>query len=242
MKSICHLTSAHSSNDIRIFVKECCSLADNGYNVFLVAKGESRISNKVNIIGVGEQPQKRINRMLFFSRKIYRKSIDLDCDLYHFHDPELLPYALKLKKKGKVVIFDCHEDVSAQILGKQWIPKIYRAIISKLYKMYETFVVKRLDAVIAATPYIGDLFKNINSNVVVINNFPRLDDIYFQTKPFSERDKAVCYVGAISKIRGEEIMLKIAEDTDITLLLAGTTDDSEFLKKQLSGGGQYLIT
>ena len=33
---ICHFTSAHKTNDIRIFQKECVSLAKAGYKVYLV--------------------------------------------------------------------------------------------------------------------------------------------------------------------------------------------------------------
>lgn len=44
----------HDSNDIRIFVKECSSLANAGYEVYLVAKGELRMDSTVRVIGVGD--------------------------------------------------------------------------------------------------------------------------------------------------------------------------------------------
>ena len=36
MKKICHMSSVHSGLDVRIFHKECCSLANNSYEVSLV--------------------------------------------------------------------------------------------------------------------------------------------------------------------------------------------------------------
>ena len=42
MKRVCHLTSVHSSDDTRVFHKECVSLARGGYDVTLFAPGESR--------------------------------------------------------------------------------------------------------------------------------------------------------------------------------------------------------
>ena len=109
MVKVCHMTSAHAPEDTRIFYKECVSLAKAGYEVYLVARGDSYEKNGVNIMGVGEVTGGRLNRMIEFTRRIYRKAISVDADVYHLHDPELLLYALKLKKRGKKVIFDSHE-------------------------------------------------------------------------------------------------------------------------------------
>ena len=54
MKRVCHLASVRSSDDTRIFHKECASLAEAGYEVYLVAPGESREELGVHIVGVGE--------------------------------------------------------------------------------------------------------------------------------------------------------------------------------------------
>ncbi len=141
-KKICHFTSAHEQFDDRIYLKECVSLANTGYEVYIVARGETQKLNGVNLIGCGIQ-KGRLGRILGFSRKIYKAARKLNCDVYHFHDPELLPYGVKLKKAGKKVIFDSHEDVPAQILDKEWIPFLFRKLISKIYRKYETYAVKQ---------------------------------------------------------------------------------------------------
>ena len=47
---ICHFTSAHSWNDIRIFVKQCSSLASFGFTVTLISPGaETKRVNNINI-------------------------------------------------------------------------------------------------------------------------------------------------------------------------------------------------
>ena len=107
-KKVCHITSAHNSNDIRVFVKECASLAENGFETYLVAEGENKEINNVKILGIGKKPTNRFVRMVFFARKAYRIAKETNCDIYHIHDPELLPYGLKLLKAGKKVIFDSH--------------------------------------------------------------------------------------------------------------------------------------
>ena len=92
MIKVCHLTSAHDAEDVRIFHKECVSLARAGYQVCLVAHGESYEKNGVRIVGVGELPQSRLKRMTEGGKMVYEAALAVDADLYHFHDPELLPY------------------------------------------------------------------------------------------------------------------------------------------------------
>lgn len=221
---VCHFTSAHDAQDDRIYLKECISLEKAGYDVCLAAKGESREDSGIKTAGCG-MAGNRFERIFSFSRKVYKKALGIDADIYHFHDPELLPYALKLKRKGKIVIFDSHEDIPSQILDKEWIPAFLRRIISRLYKMYESYVVKRLDAVVAATPHIAKQFKGRAERVEVVNNYPKLDDITFHDRPFAEREKIVCYAGGISEQRGEKVMLEAVKGLDATLILAGDHEE-----------------
>ncbi len=221
MIKVCHFTSAHESNDDRIFLKECQSLSASGYETYIVAKGDSYESEGVKICGVKSKKRGRLYRFLFFSREIYKEACRLNCDIYHFHDPELLPYGLRLKRLGKKVIFDSHEDVPAQIVDKSWIPEILRVAVSNIYRAYESHVVKHLDAVVAATPHIAEQFKTRCKKVEVVNNYPKLDDILFQKTPFSERDPIICYAGGISEVRGEKIMVEAMEKVCGKLILAG---------------------
>ena len=235
---ICHFTSVHDWNDDRIFLKECQSLVKAGHEVYIVAEGIDCDVAGVHVIGCGEKPLGRRARMGDFARLVYEKACDLDCAVYHFHDPELLPYGMKLKEKGKIVIFDSHEDVPGQIMSKEWIPVPLRWIISRLYRMYESYAVRKFDAVVTATPYIATLFKNRAKKVVVINNYPKLDDIVFQKKPFKEREAIVCYAGGISEIRGEKIMIEAMRGIpNAKLVLAGPCEEEKGIS---TGNIKYL--
>ena len=221
MIRVCHVTSAHGKEDDRIFLKECVSLAKNGYEVYLVERGETYDKDGVHIIGLGDIPDGRIKRMTGGAKKAYMNALELNADVYHLHDPELLPYTLKLKRKGKIVIFDSHEDVPAQIMDKIWIPKPLRFLTAKLYKHYETRVAKRIDAVITATPHIAEQFAGRAKKVVVINNYPKLDDILYHDTPFAEREAIICYAGGIDELRGEKTMVEAMKNVDGTLIIAG---------------------
>ena len=104
MIKVCHMTSAHGPEDVRIFHKECVSLARAGYDVYLVERGDSYEKNGVHIVGVGQPSGGRLSRMTSFAKKVYQAALALDADIYHFHDPELLPYGLKLKRDRKSVV------------------------------------------------------------------------------------------------------------------------------------------
>ena len=77
---VCHFSSAHDQLDDRIYLKECIALAENGYQVYIVAKGNDCEINGIKIIGCGE-PQSRFERMRSFAKKVYKKALSLDCDI-----------------------------------------------------------------------------------------------------------------------------------------------------------------
>ena len=218
---VCHFTSVHRPEDIRIFHKECVSLAKAGHEVYLVQRGDSYDKQGVHIVGFGALPKGKIERITKTANNAYRIAKELDCDVYHFHDPELLQYGLKLKKDGKKVIFDSHEDVPAQIMDKDWIPTAIRSTVSSAYRRLETKVVKQIDAVIAATPHIAAKFEGRAKTIEVINNYPLLDDIQFHGKPFEERKPVICYAGGINESRGEKVMIEAMKDVDGELIIAG---------------------
>ncbi len=223
MVHVAHLTSVHPRYDTRVFLKECTSLANHGYQVSLVVadgKGDE-CKNGVHIYDVGGS-NGRWDRIHHAPERMLNKALALGADVYHLHDPELLPTALKLKKCGKRVVFDAHEDVPKQMLGKPYLNKPAKVLISWVLRYLEAWVCRRLDAVVAATPFIRDKFISINGRSVDINNFPMLRELGGVERR-AEKPAQVCYVGGITAIRGarEMVMAMKLVSNPVRLRLGG---------------------
>lgn len=233
---ICHMTSAHKSNDMRIFQKECRFLAtQDDFQVFLVAQGECRNESSVKVVGIGDKHGGRLKRMFHVSREIYKKALELDADIYHFHDPELLLYAKKLKRHNKIVVFDSHEDYPKQIAEKEYIPYYLRRLISVVYKLYETHVVKHIDAAIIPTTTNGkNPFEGRCPNVLLIDNYPILDNgrEYQGTRTLDDKEKiSVCYTGGLTEERGITFLVKACFKANAKLILAGPFSSQDYMDK-----------
>jgi len=226
---IAHLTSAHPRIDTRIFLKQCRSLAAAGHEVTLVvADGlgdETR--DGVRIVDAGGS-KGRMDRMTGATRRVLQRAIAADATLYHLHDPELLPAGLVLKRRGKRVVFDSHEDVPQDILTKPYIPQPLRQPASLITAAVIRAICRRLDGVVTATPFIRDNFRAMGIRSVDINNFPMLGELESEAG-WSAKQREVCYVGSLTVIRGIVEMVQAIglASPGIRLNLGGRLDGAD---------------
>ena len=181
MIKVCILTSVHPPFDTRIFHKEAKSLAKAGYDVTVIAQHDKdKIVDGIRIVPLSK-PKNRFERMTRTIWTTYRKALKIDADIYHFHDPELIPIGLLLKLHGKRVIYDVHEDVPRQNLSKPYIPVVFRRPISAMIGALEAFSARRFDGVVTATPFINRRFLKLGANAVNVNNFPLASEMIIFT-------------------------------------------------------------
>ena len=221
MIKVCILTSVHLPFDTRIFHKEAKSLVKAEYDVTLVAQHDkNEVVDGIRIVPL-PKPKNRLERITRTVWMAYRKALEIDADIYHFHDPELMPVGLLLKLHGKRVIYDVHEDVPRQNLSKPYIPVVFRKPISAMIGALEAFSARRFDGVVTATPFINRRFLELGANSVNVNNFPLASELYIAENQWEKKEKVVCYVGGIARIRGGFEMVEAIEKTKYRLLLAG---------------------
>ena len=175
MTRIAHLTSVHSALDARIFAKECASLAAAGHDVHLVAPhtADETISG-VHIHAV-EKSRSRWTRMIQTTHRVYRKALELRADVYHFHDPELLLWGVRLQKKlGVPVIYDSHEFFALDVREKPYLPRFVSIPLAQIVGAVERFAVKRLAGVVAVNEPMARDFHAYHVNVASVANYPPL--------------------------------------------------------------------
>ena len=236
MYKVCHVTSAHEKESVRIFHKECVSLAKAGYDVTLVQQGESYDKSGVHIVGFGAVASNRIKRMLLTSRAAYKKAVEVNADIYHLHDPELLPYALKLKRRGKQVVFDSHEHTAEAILEKEWLPATIRKAVYSLYDRYQKGICRKIDGIISVTPNIIRYFMECNPNTCQVANYPIL-----KTEPQAprEKNKRVVFAGGISRQWNHHTIIQALEaNPDCRYCLCGPSGKYLDTLKQLHAWSQ----
>lgn len=224
---VCHVSSVHPPFDVRIFHKESVSLKKAGYDTYLVVTGvEDQVSKGVKVIGVDIDQPGRLYRMTKHSRKVIDRAKEVKADVYHLHDPELLPFAIELKKTGAKVIYDSHEDLPRQTMSKNYIPKVARPFMAIGLKYYENYVVKNIDAVVTATDSIRDRFQGLNKNIIVVNNFPFIKELKGEASTDVKKERAVCYVGSVARMRGAvEIVRAAGIAKDVKLYIAGLINE-----------------
>jgi len=251
MLHVCHITTVHQPFDTRIFHKECKTLAKAGYDVTLIVPSydddkmtiDTDIIDGVKIVSL-PKPKNRFFRMFCLTKKAYKIALKEKADIYHFHDPEFLAWAVKLRKETNAkIIYDIHENIPGQILTKSWIPRILRKPIAVIFNIYEKKISKQLDFIITVSPKVKKDFQRIVINKVeVVTNYPILE--YFQQtkknlqkKTYNRRKKRkmkLIYAGGLTRIRGIKEIIKSLEfiKDDVKLVLLGKFQE-EGLREEL---------
>lgn len=248
MIKVVHLAIAHRPDDIRIFYKECRTLANqNDYEViYLTGEIDQKINKKFDNVTVrtfktmpGCSPLKHPLRWLrnrhINSHRLFMLAKKYNADIYHIHEYSFIHLAKKLKKfNHSRIIYDVHEDYPRQIIEEYQSHKIKHLlarIISCWIELSEIIKSKNMEAIIAATPYIGKRFSKFHKNVTVINNYAIVSNIEDQ---ILHNEKWICYGGSMTPSRGLTQLVDAVAGTDIRLQLAGTIQDSyyDFLKNR----------
>lgn len=202
------LTSVHPPFDTRIFQKQARALAAAGYDVTLVVPHER--DETVDGVRVRALPPagNRLRRMMISPPRMLQEALRLRADIYHFHDPELIPVGLALKALGRRVIYDVHEDVPKSIEGKTYLhPAVIRPL-ALTSRVLERSASRAFDLVILARDDIADAFQ-AHPRTLLIRNYPsRAAFPAVDRAPRPQGDFVVAYSGGLTAGRGAVEMVE----------------------------------
>ena len=203
------LTSNHEPFDTRIFHRESVALARAGHEVTLVAPHTASETRDGVAVAAVAPPRTRGERMTHTAWRIWRRALSLKGDVYHFHDPELIPGAMVARASGRRVVYDLHEDFPRTFAAKIYLPPALREPLARFAEWVENAACRRFTGLVAATPAISERARLLHQRTVVVQNFPRPEEFPVARQGgWEDRDPAVAYVGNLTRNRGLAEMLK----------------------------------
>lgn len=237
-----HVGQEHSIDDIRIVRKECASLVTEGIDVVYITQQKDKAYFGEKICGVSVYtyvPYKlkfniplisvRVN--LYFSRKrAARMALKLNGDIYHIHELSLWSVAKRLKKRGKRIIFDQHEDSPGQIY-QNYLEVLHSRFVAAVIKKHvihqEKSMVKNSELVIAASEMIAENLQGykINNNIMVIHNYADKSATQCNMSDYQKRDRCICYAGGLFARRGIKYVIDAMDLVDGIFEFAGGLDN-----------------
>ena len=200
---VVHVSTVHHHDDNRIFHRQCRSLARGGYQVTLIAVGE-RAHRADGVVIVPLPRLRRSRRMLTLVPRALALCWRHRADVYHLHDPELIPIIPLLRLRGARVVFDAHEDLPEQVLDKAYLPLRVRAPLAAAARALFLLAGWCSSRVVVASPPIASRFPPRRTTALC--NYPApppdADQAGDRVVDYASREDTVVYAGAISAGRG----------------------------------------
>ncbi|WDR07283.1 glycosyltransferase family 4 protein [Devosia rhodophyticola] len=208
---IVHFTTVHPRDDSRIRSKQVNTLARELKDevVLFVQDGLGDEVDKdfgYRVIDTGPRLG-RLRRATVGAWRMISAVRQMKPTVAHFHDPELLPWALLLRLSGIKVVYDVHEDVPQQISRHPSLPLWAKHLLPPVVSLVEWVGAKFINGVVTVTPTIAARFPA--HKTVLVRNFPLLDELHEpDATPMSERPKEFTYIGSISEDRNIYSMIE----------------------------------
>lgn len=163
----------HEYNDDRIFERAAKGSSSLGNKVFLISTYPSDTEIEgVSIVGLKKRTG--LNRRINSSFEAYRKSKIVKADIYHFHDPDLIPWMVMLSFSGRKVVYDVHENYESR-LYKLPFPRFVNKLFAGIYRWMERLISRRFAGITVVTESMRNLFEGFKKPMCVVGNVVFLD-------------------------------------------------------------------
>jgi glycosyltransferase involved in cell wall biosynthesis len=183
----------------------------------------------VQFISYADHRLSRKERLKLFvsNRKMVNKLIDLNADVYQFHDFTLLEVGRKLKKAGKHVIFDSHENYLDTIPAKVGNGGVLAHIFKSLMDLYYRKVVSQFDAIFTVSPNFVQMLMKYNPRTYMVSNYPSIKN--FEITEAKDKESIFIYQGTVYGFSNQEEIVRAINqvDEDVRYMIIGNIADEE---------------
>ena len=206
---VCHVISGYFRNDARVFLRQVLSLKREGYDVSIVTNdGEpDDVLEGVPIVSCGGRwPRWKV--LLAAKWQFMPALLRVNADVYQLHSPELLPLRKPLRRAGKSVVYDAHEDLPRHMLEKAWLPPILRRPLCVATELYLRHTLRRIDDVVTPHSHVVQHLQRTVGKGTLVANFPLVRSLPELTEAnFCARPAVVCYSGTVYSFSHQEATL-----------------------------------
>lgn len=218
---IAHLTPMRDPFSARTFAQSKGSVRD-GFEVVIVAphdRDESRDNVRIRALPTARNRLDRITRICLLCTQ---RALAERPDIYHLHDPDLVPWGLLLRLLGKRVIYDVHEDYITAAVVRHWLPGWAQPLLAAWVRLLNA-VANRAFVILIAERYYRRSFPN----AVDMLNYAKLDEYEglagIKHDPAARGRIRLLYAGSITESRGAHHHLRLLEHLPASaeLLLIG---------------------
>jgi len=231
---VLHLTTLHPGFDPRIYWKEARSLAAAGYEVHFAGPDAQQAPDRSVQVHLLERPSNGLRRIVGSTNEALRVVAEASPDIVHFHDPELLPVGILLRRRGIATVYDAHEDLTNQVSHKPYIHRRLRRLAGASVGAVERTLASRMSAVVAATDQIAARHGNARL-LATVRNFPLESEFPKKSVANQDRENTAIYIGTITRERGILELVNAAEqfhkDVGARLVLAGPIHGDGFAEE-----------
>ena len=216
---VAHLSPHRDPFEPRMFF-EALSGAAAGLDVMVVAPHERDETREgVRILGIPRY-RNRLERVTITCWRCVRRAMAERPDIYHLHEPDLIPWGLWLRLSGRRVLYDVHEDYAAAAVVRPWLPGWARRAVAAFVGAVSTLA-RRAFTIVIAERYYARLFPG----GIEVLNYARLEEyagLQSIARQPPSRPRAL-YTGSVTDSRGARHHARLLDrlPADAELLLIG---------------------
>lgn len=220
-----HITLVHKAFDTRIHFKQCPTLAGAGYEVHLLCGGVSSTdSTEFRLHSISPSPARPpLRRQPRRQVSALRTAMSLQADVYHLHDPHLIPTGLLLKRSGARVVYDVHEHYRWKAQQESPEQAVRWRLKAATMDSLEEAARRSFDAFVCASEALASRFPE--ERTIVLNNFPLRAEFERSRVPAAESPAVIYSHGTMKASRGFRALVEmpghLPSDLDARLRLDG---------------------